>query len=88
MPNQKLKDAQTALRFFNLERVGYFVVSVVSVVILLGMALFVFVKNPDDWKIVTAAFFGPAGIIAYAQSRMLTLVNRVLSEVLESEGQP
>ncbi|CAM1366447.1 conserved hypothetical protein [Tenacibaculum sediminilitoris] len=68
------------LQAFKLERILYVVISCIAVSILLTVAIFIMVKNPEkiEWFI---SLFVPAGAITYSIGRILKMWNQALTFV-------
>lgn len=65
------------LQAFKLERILYVIISCVAVGVLLTVAIFILIKNPDniEWFV---SLFVPAGAITYSIGRILKMWSQAL----------
>lgn len=78
--DKRVSAIKTLLHAFRLERILYVVISCIAVGVLLTVAVFIIIKNPEniEWFI---SLFVPAGAITYSIGRILKMWNQALTFV-------
>jgi hypothetical protein len=79
---EKVAAAKDLVKTFHLERVGFFVVSTISVLILISLAVYCFINKQLTWD-VFAALFLPAGGIGLSCGLILKMFTDCLKFLKE-----
>jgi len=80
---QRLKAVERLTKLFRTERVVYLVTTIISLLMLVGSALSLMIRNQAGASELTM-LFGSSGLIAYTAGRLLHMWNEALKRLMPS----
>jgi len=70
--NEAIKDIKDLLNLFKMERIVYVIISIAAFIALLFCAIFVLIKNQENYPAILG-LFGATGGIGYTAGRLLKM---------------
>lgn len=81
---ERMQSVERLLQLFKLERHVYLIINTLSLVLLLGSAVFLIVRAQASAESLTL-IFGSSGLLAYTQARLLRMWDQAVNLVILAE---
>lgn len=82
---QRLEGVERLTRLFRTERLVYLVTTIISLLMLVGSALSLMIRNQAGTAELTM-LFGSSGLITYTAGRLLYMWSEALKRLIPSDG--
>lgn len=85
----RLHAVEQLIKIFHLERIIHLSISIVSFLLLLSMAVFMFVKNGEQGQkyVFSALFVAPSGVLIYMSAAFLKMWTQALQVLNEKRSE-
>jgi hypothetical protein len=83
----RLHAVEQLIKIFHLERIIHLSISIVSFIMLVSMAVFIFVKNGEQGQkyVFSALFLAPSGVLIYMSAAFLKMWTQALQVLNEKK---
>ena len=77
--NAKLKAVERMVGLFKMERMTYLGVTLISLIMLLGAGVYMFIDDKVNQMAVLSLMFGSSGLITYSAGRLLKMWDQAIT---------
>ena len=85
--NAKLKAVERMVSLFKMERMTYLGVTLISLIMLLGAGIYMFIDGKVNQMAVLSLMFGSSGLITYSAGRLLKMWDQAIKMLSSNDNE-